>query len=132
MRIGQDQSLQHIDRCLLKFGNGDQPLADLPDSIQISPENLYEIQDYSGIAIRESPRHFVEKIFPDINTNLHVESLWISVDQINAIISHELLHEKVTFYPVLTVQVIQEIPLDFSWNSRKISLLQESLHITST
>ena len=35
-----------------------------------------------------------------------------SVDQINAISSHEPLHGEATFYPVLTVQVILEIPPD--------------------
>ena len=40
-----------------------------------------------------------------------------SVDQINVIILHELLHLEATFYPVLTVQVILEIPPDFPWNS---------------
>ena len=67
MTIGQDQSLLHYDRCLLKFGNGDLPIAEQPDSIHIPPENLCEIQDDSGIAITESLRFFVEKIFPDIN-----------------------------------------------------------------
>ena len=71
MRIGQDQSLQHFDRCLLKLGNGDLPIAEQPDSIHIPPGNLYEIQDDSGIAIKESIRHFVEKIFPNINANFH-------------------------------------------------------------
>ena len=69
MRIGLDQSLQHFDRCLLKLGNGDLQIAELPDSIHISPEYMYEIQDDSSIAIRESLRHFVEKIFPDIIGN---------------------------------------------------------------
>ena len=72
MRIGQDQSQQHFDRCLLNLGNGDLQIAELPDSIHISPEQLYEIQDNSGIAIWKSVRHFVENIFPDINGNFHV------------------------------------------------------------
>ena len=63
IRIGQDQSLQHFDRCLLKLGNGDLQIAELPDSIHIPLEKLHEIQDDSGIAIWESIRHFVEKIF---------------------------------------------------------------------
>ena len=61
-----DQSLQHFDRCLLIFGNGDLPIAELPVSIHNPPENQYEIQEDFGIAIRESIRHIVEKIFPDI------------------------------------------------------------------
>ena len=78
MRIDQELSLQHFDRCLHKFGNGDLQIADPPDSIHISPENLYEIQDDSGIAIMESFMHFMEKIFPDINENFHApEQLWI-------------------------------------------------------
>ena len=40
-----------------------------------------------------------------------------SVDQIDVIIFQELLHWGATFYPVLTVQVILEIPSDFPWNS---------------
>ena len=70
----------------------------------------------------------MEKIFPDINANFHApEQQRIfdsrkgnnntknsSVDQINAIILQELLHEEATFYPVLTVQVILEIQPDFS------------------
>ena len=79
MRIGQDQSQQHFDRCLLKLGNGDLHIAELPDSIHIPPENSHRIQDDSGIAIRESTRHIMEKIFPDINANFHVESLCIFV-----------------------------------------------------
>ena len=63
---------------LLKLGNGDLPIAELPDSIHIPPENLYEIQDHSGISIRESLRQFVEKIFSDINENFHApEQQWI-------------------------------------------------------
>ena len=78
MRIGQDQSLQHYDSCLLKLGNEDLPIAELPDSIHIPPENPYGKQDDSGIAIRESLSHFVEKIFPDINANFHAsEQQWI-------------------------------------------------------
>ena len=46
-------------------------MAELRDSIHISPENIYEIQDNSSIAVRECLRHFVEKIFPDINANFH-------------------------------------------------------------
>ena len=38
--------------CLLKFGNRYLEIAELPDSIHISPENISKIQDYSGIAIR--------------------------------------------------------------------------------
>ena len=44
-------------------------IAELPDSIHISPEYLYQIQDDSSIAIREFLRHFVEKIFPKIIGN---------------------------------------------------------------
>ena len=63
--------MQHIDWCLLILGNGDLSMAELPDSIHIPPENQCEILDYSGIAIRESLRHFVEKIFSDINANVY-------------------------------------------------------------
>ena len=78
MRLGQDESLLYIDRCLLKFIHGDLQIAELPDSIHIPPENVYEIQDDSGIAIRVSIRNFVEKIFPDINANSHApEQEWI-------------------------------------------------------
>ena len=78
MRIGQNQSLLHFDRCLLTLVNGDLQIAELHDSIHISPEYPYKIQDDSGIAIRESCRHIVEKIFPDINGNFHApEQQWI-------------------------------------------------------
>ena len=66
MRIGPDQSLRHFDICLLQVGNGDLPMAELPDSIHVPPENLYEIQDDFGIAVRESLRFFVEKTFCNI------------------------------------------------------------------
>ena len=70
--------MQHFDRCLIKLGNGDLPMAKLPDSIHIPPENPYKMQDDSGISIRESPRNFVEKIFTDINANFHApRQLWI-------------------------------------------------------
>ena len=36
-----------------------------------------------------------------------------SVNQTNATSSQELLHGEATFYPVLTVQVILEIPPDY-------------------
>ena len=106
MRIDQDKSLQHIDRWLLKLGYGDIPIAVLPDSIRIPPENPYEIQEDSDIASRESLRQSMENVFPDINANVHTpEQQWISwiaeramltpsnssVDQINAIISQEQL-----------------------------------------
>ena len=71
MRIVQDQYLQHFDRCLLKLGNGDLPIAELPDSVHIPPDIPYEIQDDSGIGIMEALMHFVEKIFPNINANYH-------------------------------------------------------------
>ena len=78
MRIGQEQSLQHFDCSLLKFGNGDLPIAELPDSAHIPPENLYKIQDDSSIAIRESPMHFEDEIFPNSNANFHApEQQWI-------------------------------------------------------
>ena len=70
--------MQHFDRCLLSLGNGDLQVAVLPDSIHISPEYLYEIQDDFGIAIMESIKHFAEKTFPDINGNFHApEQQWI-------------------------------------------------------
>ena len=71
MRFVQDQFLHHCDSCLLKFGNGDLPIAELHDSIHIPPENLCKIQDDSSIDIMESLRHFLETIFPDINANFH-------------------------------------------------------------
>ena len=71
MRIGHKQSLQHFDRCLFKLGNGYLPVAELPDSIHIPPENQYEIQDDFGIIIRESLRHIMKKIFPDVDANFH-------------------------------------------------------------
>ena len=63
--------MQHFERCLLKLGNEDLPMAELPDSIHIPPENTHEIQDDYGICIRESLRHFIEKIFPDVNATFH-------------------------------------------------------------
>ena len=53
------------------LGNGDLPIVELPDSIHIPPENLCKIQDDSGIAIRGSLRHFVEKMFLSINPYFH-------------------------------------------------------------
>ena len=106
MRIGQDQSLQHFDRWLLKLGNGELRTVGEPDSIQIPPENLTEIQDDSRINIRESLMQFVEKIFPDIGANFRApEQQWISwiaerailtpknrsVDETNAIVIQDLL-----------------------------------------
>ena len=68
----------HFDRCLLKFGNGDLQIAELPDSIHISADYLHKIQDDSGIAVRESLRNFVEKIFSDIDGSFHApEQQWI-------------------------------------------------------
>ena len=63
--------MQHIDRRLLIVGNGDIPIAEPPNSIHIPHENQYEIQDDSGIAIREATRHFVEKIFHNITANFN-------------------------------------------------------------
>ena len=77
MGIGQDQSQLNFDRCIHKLGNGGLQITELVDSIHISAENLYEIQDDTGIAIRESLRHIVEKIFSDINGNFHTpEQQW--------------------------------------------------------
>ena len=53
------------------LANGDLPLRELSDIIHIPPDNLYEIQSDSGIAIRESLRQFVKMVFPDINANFH-------------------------------------------------------------
>ena len=65
------------------LGNGDIPIAEPPDSIHIPPDNLYKIQDNSGIAIMESHRQFVEKVFPDINADFHAkEQQWISYKQV--------------------------------------------------
>ena len=71
MIIGQDQSLQYLDKSLLKSGNGGKPITELPDCIHIPPKNLFEIQDDSSNASRESLRHFMAKIFPDINANIN-------------------------------------------------------------
>ena len=60
-----------FDTCHLKLGNYGIQIAALPDSIHISPEYPYEMQDDSGIAIRESLRHILKKIFPDINGHFH-------------------------------------------------------------
>ena len=46
-------------------------MAELRDSIHIPPENQCEILNDSGIAIRESLRYFVEKIFTDNNAYFH-------------------------------------------------------------
>ena len=73
MTIGLDQSLLHFDRCLLKFGNGDLPIAKLPDSIHIPPENRSKMQDESGIGIRESLRNFAETILTDIDAIFHAQ-----------------------------------------------------------
>ena len=98
--------MRHINMWLYKLGNGYLPIVKLPDSIQIPPRYLYEIQHDSCIAIRESLRKFLEKTLPNINANFHApEQQWISwiaeramlppknssVDQINVIISQELL-----------------------------------------
>ena len=132
MRIVQDQLLQHFDRCLLKLGNGDLPIAELTNSIHISPEKQCKIQDDSDIAISESHRHLCgEDIFwhqcklpcPGATVDLWIAERALltpknnSVYQINGVIKHEVLHEEATFYPVLTVQVILEIPPYFPWNS---------------
>ena len=70
--------MQHLFRCILKLGNRDLSIAELPDSIDTRSENPYKMQDYFGISIMEFPRHFVEKIFPDINANFLVpEQQWI-------------------------------------------------------
>ena len=74
MRIWQDQFLQHIDRCLLKLRNGDLPKAELSDSIGIPPENLNEIQNDSGIAIREFLRHCVKKYFLTLMQTSNIRS----------------------------------------------------------
>ena len=61
-----------------KIWNDDLQMAELPDSIRISHEYLYEIRDDSGIAIGESLRHLMENIFSDINGNFHApEQQWI-------------------------------------------------------
>ena len=46
-------------------------MVELPGSIHIPLQYLHEIQDDSGIAIREFIRHVVEKIFPSIIANFH-------------------------------------------------------------
>ena len=53
-------------------------MAELPGSIHIPPENIYKMLDDFGIYIRECLRCFVERIFPDINANVHVpDQQWI-------------------------------------------------------
>ena len=76
--INKDQSLQHLDRWRLKFGNGYLPIARLSDIIHVQPENVYKMLDDCGIAMRESHRRMVQKVFPDINAKLHGPELqWI-------------------------------------------------------
>ena len=114
MRIGQDQALQLFDRCLLKLGNGDLPIAELPDSIHIQPENPYEIQDDSGIGIRESLRHFMDKILMQTSM-LQSNSGFLDCRKGNANTKNSSVDQNnVTiwgskFYPVLTAYVILEI-----------------------
>ena len=105
MWIGQDKSRQHFDRCLLKLGNIDPPLAEQLESIHIPPENLCKVQGDSGIAITIittsaiTIRHFMVKIFPDINANFHVESL-----EIFGLQSGQYKHQK-------TAKLIRLLPL---------------------
>ena len=61
--------MQHYDRCPLILRNGDLPIAELPDSIHIPLEIHTKYKMIPGLAIRESCRHSVEKIFPDITAN---------------------------------------------------------------
>ena len=68
MRIGQDQSLQHPNRRLVKLVGGDLPIVVLPNNILIPPEYPCNIQDDLGIAIRDSLRNFA-----DINGNFHAK-----------------------------------------------------------
>ena len=75
MKIGQDQSLPHFYRWLLKFVIGDLQISERPDSIDIPPEYLHKVQDHTGIVIRKSHRHFVEKVFPNTNAKFHPSDL---------------------------------------------------------
>ena len=71
----------------------------------------------------------MDRIFPDGTANFNVPGQqWIaekailasknnSIDQINAISSQIPLHGESTFYPMLTVQLILEIPPYIPWNS---------------
>ena len=56
MTIGQDQFLQHANRCIHKLGNGDLPMAELSDSIHIPPEIPYEIIYVAALLVGD-PQH---------------------------------------------------------------------------
>ena len=108
------------------------PIARLSGIIHVQPENVYEMLDDCGIAMRESHRKMVQKVFPDINAKLHDPELqwicWIaererqtpknnSVDQISAFIIDKYCQRKPPIHPVLTVQITLAIPPDFQRNS---------------
>ena len=108
MRIGQDESLQHFDRCLLKLGIGDHPIEELPDSIHIPPKNRTKYKMIPALEYGNPIGTLRRRYFPTLvllPLSRATVDLWIaegaiptsknsSCDQINAIISQELLHGK--------------------------------------
>ena len=122
MRIGQKQSLWHFYWCLFRLENGDLPIAELPDSIHIPPENLCKTQDDSSLLSGNplgnlSRRHFLTLMHTSIlhayfraTVDLRIVERALPtpksryVDQIIAIILHEMLLGEATFCPLLTVQ----------------------------
>ena len=71
LRIYHEQWLLHIVRHFHKVGNRCLPIAELPNSIKIPPENLCDIHDDFDIAIMMSHRHIMKKTFTDINATFH-------------------------------------------------------------
>ena len=63
IRVGQDNNLQHLYRQLLDLGNGELPIVELPDKIQIPAEFPFEIDDAPRQQVKLSLKQFVQAVF---------------------------------------------------------------------
>ena len=70
MRIGSNPTLKQFDDWLLNLGNGELPIMEKPDKIEIPNSLLFPIDDTSLETSKISLIQFIECIFPDMNAKL--------------------------------------------------------------
>ena len=82
MRVGADPSIKSYDDWLLKMGNRELPVKELPEKIEIPNSILFSIDDSTEQLKNTSLMQFMHIIFPEMNAilngQLHNWIQWLS------------------------------------------------------
>ncbi len=69
LRIGNSAKCLEYDEWLLELGNGNLPIVEDPDFLDIPQENSFEIVDDTPETIEQSKRDFIELIYPNLEVS---------------------------------------------------------------